>query len=69
MLRRTMETYSFMESVFVLQVIQRRRVILRCLTLSTATAAFDGLHALLLEGFYMLSADISLLRAEEASRG
>ena len=51
MLGRTMETYSFMESVFVLQVLQRRRVIFRRLTLLTATAALHGLHSLLLEGF------------------
>ena len=57
-----------METLFLLQVLQRLCVILRGVALLAATAASHGLHFLMLGRLQVLEADVRVLRAEEASR-
>ena len=65
--RSAVETNSFMESLFLLQVLQRLCVILRGVALLAATAASHGLHFLMLGRLQVLEADVRVLRSEEAS--
>ena len=62
-LRRAVETNSFMEPLLLLQVLQRLCVIVRGLALLATSAAPHWLHSLMLEGLQVLEANVLILRA------